>query len=152
MSDKEQERSSTSSLMRKLTRAKKIDSFFAENETQFGIEDFQNCLKKYCEAKNTIPEHVITRAQIDRTYGHQLFNGTRNPSRDKVIQLAFGLGLNVEETQHLLRAASKSTLYPRIRRDAVIIYALKEKWSLLETQEALSQYNLTILGEEKIYG
>ena len=30
-----------------------------------------------------VPERVIRAASIDRTYGHQIFNGTRRPSRDK---------------------------------------------------------------------
>ena len=148
MSGKERERIRTSALMRKLHKTKKIDSFLSEQEAQFEHETFRDCLKKHCAAKNTIPEHVISHAQIDRTYGHQLFNGTRKPSRDKVIQLAFGLGLDVEETQQLLRSASKSALYPRVRRDAVIIYALKEHWRMMDVQEALDRYQLTLLGEE----
>lgn len=148
MAEQERERIRTSTLMRKLHKTKKIDSFLLEQEAQFEHETFQEYLKKHCAAKNTIAEHVIGRAQIDRTYGHQLFNGTRKPSRDKVIQLAFGLGLDVEETQQLLRAASKSALYPRVRRDAVMIYALKEHWSMTDVQEALDQYQLTLLGEE----
>ena len=62
-----------------------------------------------------LPAQVIERSQIERTYGHQLFNGTRRPSRDKVLQLALGLGLSVDETQRLLRAAGKSPLYPRLK-------------------------------------
>ena len=148
MSEKERERIRTSTLMRRLHKTKKLDSFLSEQETQFERESFRDCLKNHCAAKNTIPEHVIARAQIDRTYGHQLFNGTRKPSRDKVIQLAFGLGLDVEETQRLLRAASKNALYPRVRRDAVVIYALKEHWRMTDVQEALDRYQLTLLGEE----
>ena len=149
MAEQERERIHTSTLMRKLHKTKMIDSFLLQQESQFEHETFQECLKKHCAAKNTIAEHVIARAQIDRTYGHQLFNGTRNPSRDKVLQLAIGLGLNVDETQHLLRCASKSALYPRIRRDAVIIYALKEHWNMTDVQEALDQYQLTLLGEQR---
>lgn len=149
MSEKERERIHTSTLMRKLHKTKMIDSFLQQQAGQFEQESFQECLKKHCAAKNMIAEHVIARAQIDRTYGHQLFNGTRNPSRDKVLQLAIALGLTVEETQHLLRCASKSALYPRIRRDAVIIYALKEHWNMADAQEALDQYQLTLLGEQR---
>ena len=149
MAEQERERIHTSTLMRKLHKTKMIDTFLLQQESQFEHETFQECLKKHCKAKNVIAERVIARAQIDRTYGHQLFNGTRNPSRDKVLQLAIGLGLTVDETQHLLRCASKSALYPRIRRDAVIIYALKEHWNMTDVQEALDQYQLTLLGEQR---
>lgn len=149
MAEQERERIHTSTLMRKLHKTKMIDTFLLQQESQFEHETFQECLKKHCKAKNVIAEHVIARAQIDRTYGHQLFNGTRNPSRDKVLQLAIALGLTVDETQHLLRCASKSALYPRIRRDAVIIYAIKEHWNMTDAQEALDQYQLTLLGEDR---
>ena len=149
MAEKERDHIHTSTLMRRLSKTRKLDDFMQQNGTHLAAESFQDCLKRNCKAKSTIAEHVIERAQIDRTYGHQLFNGTRNPSRDKVLQLAFGLGLDVEETQQLLRSASKSLLYPRIRRDAVIIYSLKEHWKMTDVQEALDQYQLTLLGEQR---
>ncbi|MCM1309232.1 MAG: XRE family transcriptional regulator, partial [Butyrivibrio sp.] len=104
-------------------------------------------LKRLCSEKHTVAERVINAADIDRTYGHQIFNGTRNPSRDKVIQLAFGFGLNVEETQGLLRAAGKSALYPRIKRDAAIIFAISKKMPLTETQIFLTSLDIAIIGE-----
>ena len=146
MAEKERGQIPTSTLMRKLFKTKTLGGFLRNNETDLERETFQECLKKYCSEKHEIAEHIIERAQIDRTYGHQLFNGTRNPSRDKVLQLAVGLGLDVDETQQLLRAASKSPLYPRIRRDAVLIFALKEHWNMAGVQEALAQYDLTPLG------
>ena len=96
-----------------------------------------------------LPARVIGQSQIERTYGHQLFNGTRRPSRDKVLQLALGLGLSVEDAQRLLRAAGKSQLYPRLKRDAVILYGIQNKLSILAVQECLTKYGLSLLGEQK---
>ena len=48
--------------------------------------------------------------------------------------------------QQLLRAAGKSPLYPRLRRDAVILYGLDRGQPLLTVQENLSKYGLTELG------
>ena len=96
-----------------------------------------------------LPAQAIERSQIERTYGHQLFNGTRRPSRDKVIQLALGFGLNVDETQRLLRSAGKSPLYPRLKRDAAILYGIQKKLSILAVQEILTKYGLTLLGGQK---
>ncbi|MBN1265003.1 MAG: hypothetical protein JXA25_05890 [Anaerolineales bacterium] len=90
---------------------------------------------------------MISRSAIDRTYGHQLFNGRRNPSRDKVIQLAFGLKLDLDETQSLLQAAQKSALYPKVKRDAAIIFCLHHEKDIFETQEVLKVLGLTMLGK-----
>lgn len=142
-------RVNTNTLMKRLFKATDLDAYLQGNEGQLGSPDFCALLKSFCETRGVLPAHVIEQAQIERTYGHQLFNGTRRPSRDKVLQLAIGLGLGVEETQRLLRAAGKSQLYPRLRRDAVILYALHNSLPLLSVQDALSGYGLTMLGGQK---
>ena len=83
-----------------------------------------------------------------RTYGHQLFSGKRKPSRDKVIQFAFGFGLDVEETQQLLKIAQKPSLYPKLKRDAAIIYCLSRNIEIAEVQNVLTGFELPILGVE----
>lgn len=143
----EQENIRTSTLMKKIFKTRKLETILQSSNAAFtDPPSFCDSVRTICKQKNLVPERVIQSAQIVRTYGHQLFNGTRKPSRDKVLQLALAMGLTVEETQHLLISANKSILYPRIRRDAVIIYALKEKYSLMDVQEALDQYQLTLLG------
>lgn len=139
-------RVNTNSLMKRLFKAADLDAYLEENESNLHSPDFYTLLKQACEKRDMLPAQVIERSQIERTYGHQLFNGTRRPSRDKVIQLAIGLGLSVDETQRLLRAAGKSQLYPRLKRDAVILYALQKKLPILTVQENLTKYGLTLLG------
>jgi len=138
---------STDSLLRKIVRTKNLNSFLQRNEQYLQAADFCELLRTFCERRNLIPERAILLAQIDRTYGHQLFNGTRRPSRDKALQLAVGMNLSVEETQQLLQAAGKSALYPRLKRDAALIFCLKEGYDMIETQDLLGRYGLTLLGE-----
>lgn len=142
-------RVNTNTLMKRLFKAADLDTYLEGNESNLHSPDFYTLLKQACEKRDMLPAQAIERAQIERTYGHQLFNGTRRPSRDKVIQLALGLGLNVDETQRLLRAAGKSQLYPRLKRDAVILYALQKKLPILTVQESLTKYGLTLLGGQK---
>ena len=139
----------TGTLMKKLFTANNLDSFIKQNNDVMLEVSLIEHLKKLCEERKTVPERVILKAQIDRVYGHQIFKGTRKPSRDKVLQLAFGFDLDVEETQMLLRVAGKSTLYPKLRRDAIIIFALKNKLNISDVQELLYDYNLTLLGDMK---
>ena len=139
-------RVNTNTLMKRLFKAADLDTYLEGNEGNLHSPDFYTLLKQACEKRDLLPAQVIERSQIERTYGHQLFNGTRRPSRDKVLQLALGLGLSVNEAQQLLRAAGKSPLYPRLRRDAVILYGLDRGQPLLTVQENLSKYGLTELG------
>ena len=136
----------TNTLMKRLFKAADLDTYLEGNESDLHSPDFYTLLKQACEKRNMLPAQVIERAQIERTYGHQLFNGTRRPSRDKVLQLALGLGLSVDETQRLLRAAGKSPLYPRLKRDAALIFCLKNGYDMMETQEILEKHGISLLG------
>ena len=137
---------STNTLMRRLVKADSLDAFLQKNEDQLKPVDFCDMLQDLCRERALVPERVILKAQIDRTYGHQLFNGTRRPSRAKVLQLAFGMELGIEETQCLLRAADRSPLYPRLKRDAVVLFCLSNHYSMEDTQEQLASHGLTQLG------
>ncbi len=134
-------------LLKKLFNTPNLEVFMEHNEQSMQIPPFSTYITEICKEQGEIPEHIITRSAIDRTYGHQLFNGTRKPSRDKVIQLAIGLRLDLSETQKLLRVAQKSTLYPKIKRDAAIIHCILHKQDIHETQTVLQALGLTPLSK-----
>ena len=141
----------TDTLMRRIFRAERLEDVLRQNEASMQSEDFCACLEDLCRQKDTVPERVIRRSEIERSYGHQLFNGTRKPSRDKVLQLAFGFGLDVDQTQRLLRAAGKSLLYPRVERDMALLFALGKSMTVLQVQELLEQHGMTALGGNRRY-
>lgn len=148
----EQNEMRTSALLQRLFRTQDLQSFLQQNESAMQVPAFYEYLGLLCHERATVPERIIKKALIDRTYGHQLFNGTRKPSRDKVLQLAFGFELDVDEAQKLLKIADKSALYPKIKRDAVILYCLSQEMDIFETQDALQTLGLTILGGEWLHG
>lgn len=80
----------------------------------------------------------ITAADISRSYGYQILRGERIPGRDILLRTALAVRLSVEETQRLLTLGGCAVLYPRIRRDAAVIFALNQSLSLLETESLLS--------------
>jgi len=142
---------STSTFLNRLFKTTKLKTFIKTHDDAFVKTAFCDYIQRLCAERGLIPEHVIKSCGIDRTYGHQLFSGLRQPSRDKVIQLAFGFTLNVEEAQALLKAAGKSLLYPRIKRDAAIMYCLNNGTSFLDTQAALHELELPLIGKEGRY-
>ncbi len=138
----------TSTLLRRIFKANNLNSFMDENERELSMSSFTEHIEKLCEERSIIRREVIERAGIERSFGYQLFRGARKPSRDNVIRLAFGFGLDVEETQSLLKTAGKATLYPRIKRDAIILFCLSHKQTILEVQDSLHSHGLTLLGSE----
>lgn len=92
---------------------------------------------------------VVRAAQLDSTYGYQLFTGRRtNPSRDKVLQIAFAMHLSLRETDRLLQVAGCSKLYCKDRRDSIVIFHLDRQASLSEVNDALYQLGECVLGDE----
>ena len=71
---------------------------------------------------------------------HRIFMGQRGASRNKVLQLAFALGLTLKEADRLLQAAGASGLYCKDRRDAIIIFCLDHGYSLQKTDEELYRF------------
>lgn len=137
--------STTTTLLKKLVNGKSLKGVLDSEAGSFAETPLSEYLRRLCEERDVVPEQIIKKAQIDRTYGHQLFNGTRNPSRDKLIQLAVGFGLSLEETQTLLKKAGKSMLYPKIKRDAVCIYGISHGMNVMELQELLLSVDVPLL-------
>jgi hypothetical protein len=138
----------TSVFLGKLLQSPDLEGFIEFYTDEMEIPTFNVYINNLCESTGQVPEQVIKRAAIERTYGHQLFNGRRKPSREKVIQLAFGLHLDVNGTQKLLQIAQKNSLYPKIKRDAAILFCIHNQKDIFETQALLESLGLTLLGGE----
>lgn len=143
--------SKTSTLLRKLFRSNDLDRFLEENRAALAGPSFHEYVSGLLKERGIPAETIINRSGIERTYGHQLFNGTRKPSRDKVIQLAIAFGMNTDETQELLKIAGKPLLYPRIGRDCVLLYGISKGYGIMEIQELLHEKEMTILGGSPKY-
>lgn len=98
-------------------------------------EYLQELSEKYTCSIST----VVTKSNLSKSFTYQIFNGTRMAGRDVLIRIAFAIGINLEETQKLLRVAGKGQLYPKVRRDAAIIYSLHHKYDLYGVSEVLEQ-------------
>ena len=139
----------TSTLLRRLFRTSSFERYREKNAEAMRLPAFHEYITDLCAQKGEVREHVIKRAQLDRVYGHQIFTGRYHPSRDKVIQLAFGFGLDEAEAQTLLKVARKPELYPKVERDAAILYCLHGGKTLIETQILLSELGLVLLGGDR---
>jgi hypothetical protein len=104
----------TSVLWSHLFEAPSAETFIEENAENLNARPFHEYITLLCKQRGEVPERVIRRAGIERSFGHQLFHGARRPSRDTVLLLAFGFGADVELAQTLLKYARCSALYPRV--------------------------------------
>ena len=139
-------RISTDELLALLFKERNLEHFLQRNESAYLTVSFSEYLNAWCRQHLEVPEQVIRRANLEKSYGHQLFSGKRNPSRDTVLQLAFAMEADLPQAQEMLRITGRSLLYPRIKRDAAIIYCLHNHVSLVDTQIILQDLELPLLG------
>ena len=106
---------------------------------------FSLLLDTFCEKKSISKSQLIKKTTLDRTYAYQIMNETKTPSQDKVIQLALGLNLNLHDTNMLLTLSNNKSLYPKIKRDALIIFCIHHQYTVIQTNELLQDYQFPIL-------
>ena len=147
--DLSKRKDSTNTLLDGIFKASALDDFIKKHEDALRLPTLPEYLDALCREKRMMRVEVVRRAGIDRSFGFQIFQGAKNPSRDKIIQLAVGFRLGYEEAQALLKIAQKPALYPRIKRDAAVIYCLNRHLSFTDTQAVLSGMDMAVLGKER---
>lgn len=87
--------------------------------------DIHILLNKHLVEKNVQHTDLIRALNVERSYGYQLLNGKRIPTRDQLIKIGLFLKLDYDEVQRLLKTAKKDILYARDMTDAKVIYAVE---------------------------
>lgn len=102
-------------------------------------------IKEILERKNMSIADLHRTSLIDRNYIYQIMDGSKKPGRDKIVAIAIGAGMSLEECQQALEISKEGILYPKSRRDSVIIYAINNKLSIMDLNSLLEKYNVPVL-------
>lgn len=105
------------------------------------MQDAPTCaqaLREMLEQAGVPAPQWIAGADISKSYGYQVLRGERTPGRDVLLRTALFLHLPLKQTQRLLALGGCGALYPKVRRDAAVIFALNQNMTLLETEELLA--------------
>jgi transcriptional regulator with XRE-family HTH domain len=148
MNNKNRRSMLTEELLHALSETKHLDEFLQNHEGEINSIDLHTYLYELIDkAGFTIPQ-IIEKASIGRSLAYQIFNGQRTPNRNLLIRIAIIIKLSMVETQRLLKIAKRGELYPRIQRDAAIIFCIQHKYSLIDTNELLENLGEAILLKE----
>ncbi|MGN1115268.1 MAG: hypothetical protein ACI4TH_01730, partial [Candidatus Ornithomonoglobus sp.] len=135
-----QMKKSTDELMKELKEAKDIKQYIKDNAGDVvsgGLRKYITDMAK--EKKMTIGE-VAGRSQLSRSYLYKINEDVKvNMSRDVVIRICFGLGLDADEGIMLMCAAGAGGLCPRIRRDCIIMFCLQNRIDITECGHMLEE-------------
>ncbi len=128
----------TDELLQELLCAPSPEAFAKENDLKaYSLPEY---LQKILDDHHLKRIDVIHAAHLNETFGYQIFTGARKASRNKLLQLAFAMKMNLQECNRLLQAGGVNGLYCKNKRDAIIIFCLTHGASLTETDEELYRF------------
>ena len=136
----------TSKIVEELGLCPDFQTFYRENKDYMISGDLSALLAQLLESKGLKKAQVIKNAELAEVYGYQIFSGIRVPERKKLLCLAVGMNLNIEETQQLLKCAGYSQLYVKLPFDSIVLYGLCKALSVVQINELLYEYELETLG------
>ncbi len=136
----------TDDLKQELMETADLDQFLFDNQKSFHNTNVSDLLNQLFQKKKISKASLAKRSGMSEVYLHQLFSGRRNPSRNRLICLCFGLKASLEETNLILKESGFAQLYPRARRDAIIMYGLTHHMNLFKVNDKLYDE-----GEETLY-
>lgn len=96
-------------ILNSIDNAKELNNFL-DNVHDKNIT-FVTYFNDICSKKNLKKSDLIYNANINRTYGYQILNGDKKPSRDKIIQLCISANLTLKETNKALILGNTNELY-----------------------------------------
>ncbi len=132
---------STDDLYQELMSTSKLDAYIKNNQEQFSNQNVAELLTKLYENYPLTKAELARQSEMSEVYLHQVFSGRRKPSRDRLLCLCIGMKLSLEDSQHLLKCARYAQLYPKSRRDTIIIFGLLHGFSLYEVNDKLFAEN-----------
>ena len=105
-----------------------------------GSSDLKSYINGILLDRNWSIADLQRKSCIARTYMYQIMDGTRNPGRDKVVCIALALELDITDTLRMLKMSNNPVLYPKNRRDAILIYAINNHLTVADCNRLLVTY------------
>ena len=136
----------TVSIVEELGLCDDFKTFYDEHKEYMVSDTLSEMLNRLQTEKGLRKTDIIKRSELSEVYAYQIFSGQRHPDRKKLLCLAVGLLLNLEETQTLLKCAGYAPLYVKIPFDSVVMYGICKQLSVIQINEILFDNNLETLG------
>ena len=128
---------STDELMNELLKANNIGEYLKENSQYMVSDELSTYLNNIIAKKGLVKSELIKKTEFSEVMGYQILSGTRLPSRDSLICICVAMDMTLDETQAILKIAGFAALYPKAKRDSIIIKGISEKKTVAQINEVL---------------
>ncbi len=136
---------STDEMLGELLKANNIEQYVKENEAYFVDLSVAEFLREYITKKGLKKSAVIKDAEISEIFGFQVLSGTRNPSRNTLLSLCIGAKMTVDEVQATLKIAGFAPLYPKHKRDSIILLGVTNRKGVCDINNELYENGVQTL-------
>ena len=140
----------TTEILKALQLCDDFKTFYDENKDYMVNKSLAQLLNQLLQETGISKAKAIKNAEMSEMYGYHIFAGTRIPERGKVLALAIGMGLNIDQVQQLLKAAGYTTLYAKQPFDSIVLYGIVKKLTVPQINELLYDYGMETLGQSTL--
>ena len=136
---------STNELENEIKAADSADEYLTQNSEYLLKQSIAEALNQALSRTDLSIAKIVKRSGLTKSHVYHIFNGKRIPSRDKLIAIAFGMGLGCDETNALLKKCRFAPLYSKDARDAVIMFNLEHGKGIIDANLDLEKQGFEIL-------
>ncbi|MGL5259063.1 MAG: hypothetical protein ACRC7V_03035 [Lachnospiraceae bacterium] len=147
------EQKNTSNLLNILKTSSKSNLTSFEEKHLKNIEtNFVSYIDTLIDQKNLKRKDIFQKADLPQKYGYKLLTGEcHTKDRDKLLRIFLAMKLTLKETQRALALYGMPALYPKYKRDALLIIAINQGISSVDTiNEWLLDENEPILSPSSL--
>lgn len=136
----------SANLLEELKNCSDFNRFYHSNEDSIITDTLSEMLNGLLQKYGIKKAEAIRNSELSEDYAYQIFSGLRVPERKKLLALAIGMKLNLEEIQNLLKAAGYAQLYIKNTFDCILMYGICKQLSVSEINFLLFDYGMETLG------
>jgi hypothetical protein len=114
-----------------------IQEYIERNPESFIELNLMEFWRKIIDESGMTKSDIINKSDFSYVYFYDVISGKKVPTTDKIIRLVLAMHLTLDQCQTALKYCGKAQLYPRIKRDSLIIFAIIHNYTVIQTQELL---------------
>ncbi len=119
-------------------------------ENKIGRRTLGDFVSELCDKYEITWGRLQVNTPISKAHFYGILNGKKKASKATVLMLGLNLGVSIEELNEMLKLAGHKELYPKNIEDAIILFGLKNKYTIYEIDEELKRRGskLTLIDKE----
>lgn len=116
-----------------------LDTYLKDEQALFFKKKPVEIWEKLIQYSGKKKAQLTREAEFEPVYFYEIIGGKKKGSRDKNLRLLIAMDLSLTEIQQALKALGIASLYPRIKRDSILIYAINNSLTVAETNQLLAE-------------